>query len=115
MGDLFGDYAPKYEMIIFCSNGKKKLNGSRDSNILKYNRTNNEFHPTQKPIKILRYLIEKSTEENELILDTFAGSFSTAFAAYDSKRKFIGYELDKEYFEAATKRLKYHQQQIRMF
>ena len=115
MGDLFGDYAPKYEMIIFCSNGKKKLNGNRDSNILKYQRTNNELHPTQKPVKLLRYLIEKSTEENDLILDTFAGSFSSGFAAYDSNRKFIGYELDKEYFEAALKRLEQHQQQIRMF
>ena len=102
MGDLFGDYAPKYEMIIFCSNGK-------------YQRTNNELHPTQKPVKLLRYLIEKSTEENDLILDTFAGSFSSGFAAYDSNRKFIGYELDKEYFEAASKRLGQHQQQIRMF
>ena len=54
MGDLTGDYAPKYEMIIFCSNGKKKLNGNRDSNILKYQRTNNELHPTQKPVKLLR-------------------------------------------------------------
>jgi len=115
MGDLFGNYAPKYEMIIFCSSGVKKLKGSRDSNILKYQKTYNGVHPTQKPVKLLRYLIEKSTEENDLILDTFAGSFSSGFAAYDSKRKFIGYELDTEYFEAAKKRLKEHQQQIRMF
>ena len=41
MGDLFGDYAPQYEMILFCSNGTKKLNGGRDSNIIKGNRTQN--------------------------------------------------------------------------
>lgn len=47
MGDLEGDYAPSYEMVIFCSNGSKKLNGGRDSNILRTVRTNNENHPTE--------------------------------------------------------------------
>ncbi len=54
MGDLFGDYAPQYEMILFCSNGNKKLNNGRDSNILKFSRTQNELHPTQKPIDLFQ-------------------------------------------------------------
>ena len=78
MGDLEGDYAPKYEMILFCSNGSKKLNGGRDANILKAKRTGNENHPTEKPVNLISYLIEKSSNENDIVLDTFAGSFSSA-------------------------------------
>ena len=59
MGDLFGDYAPKYEMVLFCSNGKKKLNGGRDSNIIKANRTQNNLHPTEKPDDLMEYFINK--------------------------------------------------------
>jgi site-specific DNA-methyltransferase (adenine-specific) len=74
MGDLEGDYAPKYEMILFCSNGKKKLNGGRDANILKTKRTQNENHPTEKPINLIKYFIEKSSNKGDLVLDTFGGS-----------------------------------------
>ena len=74
MGDLEGDYASKYEMILFCSNGSKKLNGGRDANILKAKRTGNENHPTEKPVNLIRYLIEKSSNKGDLVLDTFAGS-----------------------------------------
>lgn len=90
MGDLEGDFAPKYEMIIFCSNGSKKLKGRRDSNIIKAKKTGNINHPTEKPINLMEYLIEKSSNEGDLILDTFGGSFSTAFACHNTNRNFIG-------------------------
>ena len=67
MGDLFGDYAPKYEMILFCSNGDRKLNGGRDANILKFQRTQNTFHPTEKPLELIKFLVKKSSEENQTI------------------------------------------------
>jgi site-specific DNA-methyltransferase (adenine-specific) len=105
MGDLEGDYAPKYEMILFCSNGKKKLNGSRDSNILKAKKTNNENHPTEKPVNLISYLIEKSSKENDVVLDTFAGSFSTAQACKKTNRNFICFEIEKEYCITAKKLL----------
>lgn len=105
MGDLQGDYAPKYEFIIFCSNGNKKLNGGRDSNIIKANITQNNFHPTEKPIDLMEYLIEKSTIAEDVVLDTFSGSGSTLVASKQKNRNFIGCEIDKEYFEIAKKRL----------
>jgi len=105
MGDLYGDYAPKYEMIIFCSNGSKKLNGSRDSNILKAKRTTNENHPTEKPVDLISYLIEKSSQENDIVLDTFAGSFSTAKACKETKRNFICFEIEGSYCRTAKKLL----------
>lgn len=101
MGDLEGDYAPKYEMILFCSNGSKKLNGGRDANILKAKRTGNENHPTEKPVNLINYLIEKSSNENDIVLDTFAGSFSTAQACKQKKRNFICFEIEEEYCRTA--------------
>ena len=101
MGDLEGDYAPKYEMILFCSNGSKKLNGGRDANILKAKRTGNENHPTEKPVNLIRYLIEKSSNKGDLVLDTFAGSFSTAQACKEIGRDFICFEIEPEYCRTA--------------
>lgn len=101
MGDLEGDYAPKYEMIIFCSNGTRKLNGGRDANILKAKRTGNTNHPTEKPTTLLTYLIEKSTQKGETVLDTFAGSFSTAQAAVATGRDYIAFEIEESYCNKA--------------
>lgn len=104
-GDLLGDYAPKYEMVLFCSNGDKKLNGGRDSNIIKANRTQNNLHPTEKPIDLMEYFISKSSIENDLVLDTFAGSGSTLVACKNTKRNFIGFEIEKSYIDTINKRL----------
>lgn len=105
MGDLEGDYAPKYEMILFCSNGSKKLNGGRDANILKAKRTGNENHPTEKPVNLIAYLIEKSSQKGEIVLDTFAGSYSTARAAVETGRNFICFEIDADYCTTARQLL----------
>lgn len=105
MGDLYGDYAPKYEMVLFCSNGNKKLNDGRDSNIIKATRTTNELHPTQKPVDLMEYFIRKSSQENDLVLDTFMGSGTTAVACKNMRRYFIGSELDEDYYKIIQKRL----------
>lgn len=105
MGDLFGDYAPKYEMILFCSNGDKKLNGGRDANIIKANRTQNNLHPTEKPVNLMEYFVSKSSNENDLVLDTFAGCGSTLVACKNTKRNFIGFEIEKTYIDTINKRL----------
>ena len=105
MGDLEGDYAPKYEMILFCAKGRRKLNGRRDSNILKYKRTGNKLHPTQKPEDLIRYLIIKSTNKEEIVYDPFMGSGTTAAASYNTERFYIGSEIDKKYYETSIERL----------
>ena len=115
MGDLFGDYAPKYEMIIYCSNGSKKLNNGRDSNIIKAKRTQNELHPTEKPVNLMEYLIEKSTKENDLVLDCFMGSGATAVACHNTKRRFIGCEIEEIHFNTTVKRLNNHIGQQKLF
>lgn len=100
-GDLLGDYAPKYEMIIFCSNGTKKLNGGRQSNIFKSAKTQNDNHPTEKPVNIISYFIEKSSQKGDIVLDTFAGSFSTAQACIKTQRNYICFEIEEEYCNKA--------------
>lgn len=62
-------------------------------------------HPTQKPVSLLMYLIKTYTQEDALILDTFMGSASTGVACINTDRKFIGMELDDNYFSIAKARI----------
>ena len=64
------------------------------------------FHPTQKPVALLEYLIKTYTQENEIVLDFTMGSGSTGVACVNTNRKFIGIEMDDKYFEIAEKRIK---------
>ena len=107
MGDLYGQYAPSYEFIIFAVKEQgKKLNGKRERDLLSFNKCKPELHPTQKPVELLKYLIEKSTNENDVVLDSFMGSGSTGVAAKELNRNFIGIELDEKYFNIAKERIK---------
>lgn len=63
------------------------------------------YHPTQKPVKVMEWIIEKSTKPNDLIFDPFMGSGSTGVAAMNTGRRFIGIELDKEYYNIAAGRI----------
>ena len=73
------------------------------------------IHPTQKPIKLYTWLLDKYAQKEWKILDTHLGSGSSAIAAHDMGYEFHGYELDTEYFEAASNRLKEHQKQLQLF
>ena len=73
------------------------------------------IHPTQKPVALYTWLLDKYAQRGWKILDTHLGSGSSAIAAHDMGFEFHGYELDTEYFEAASKRLKLHQQQMKLF
>lgn len=75
----------------------------------------NTIHPTQKPVKLYEWLLMNYANEGDKILDTHLGSGSIAIACDNLGFDLEGYELDKEYFEAASKRLKQHQQQLTIF
>ena len=62
-------------------------------------------HPTQKPVEVMEWLIKRLSNENDIILDPFMGSGSTGVACKNTNRKFIGIELDKDYYNMAMKRL----------
>ena len=73
--------------------------------ILKFNRIRNGLHPTQKPVDLLEWLIKSYTNENDLVLDNCMGVGSTGIACLNTNRKFIGIELDKNYFNIAKQRI----------
>jgi site-specific DNA-methyltransferase (adenine-specific) len=62
-------------------------------------------HPTQKPLALMEYLIKTYTNEGETVLDFTMGSGTTGVACVNTGRKFIGIELDQEYFEMAQNRI----------
>lgn len=62
-------------------------------------------HPTQKPVALMEYLIKTYTHEGEVVLDFAMGSGTTGVAAKQTRRNFIGFELDEDYFRIATKRI----------
>ena len=75
------------------------------SSVLKYNKQVG-LHPTQKPVPLMEYLIKTYTNENETVLDFTMGSGSTGVACVNTKRNFIGIEMDNNYFEIAQQRIK---------
>lgn len=83
--------------------------------ISKEHKVGNFFHPTQKSVALLEYLIRTYTNEGETVLDNCMGSGSTGVACVNTKRNFIGIELNDEYFEIACERIKESQQQFKLF
>lgn len=81
-------------------------NGTRyPRDIQKFTHDKDKFHPTQKPVSLCEYLINTYTNENDLVLDNCMGSGSTGVAALNLHRRFIGIELDENYFNIAKERI----------
>ncbi len=107
-GDLNGSYAPQHEMIIFAVKGKRDINGRRDADVIGGMNvpSAHRAHATQKPVDVLRQLIEKSTEPNEIVLDPFAGVGSTGLACLSTAkdgdhhpRNYVLIELNPDFVE----------------
>jgi site-specific DNA-methyltransferase (adenine-specific) len=81
------------------------LDKTYPKSVIKFNRDQKKFHPTQKPVPLLEYLIKTYTLENETVLDFTMGSGSTGVACKNLNRNFIGIEKDDNYFEIAKKRI----------
>lgn len=75
------------------------------NSILQFNNAQGTTHPTQKPVALMEYLIKTYTNEGDTVLDFSCGSGSTGVAAVNTGRKFIGIELDQDYFEMAQRRI----------
>ena len=72
------------------------------------------IHPTQKPVALYKWLLMNYAKQGDKILDTHVGSASSLIACYDMGFDCVGYELDKDYYDMACKRIEKHKAQIRM-
>lgn len=90
----------QYPSVFNLWEGKKYK-----SNILKYKKDYDGYHPTQKPVLLLEDIIKTFTNENDTVLDFTMGSGSTGVACVNTNRNFIGIEMDEKYFEIANNRI----------
>jgi site-specific DNA-methyltransferase (adenine-specific) len=96
-----------------AGNGDRSINalqsiafGMNEKSIIKQSRDHYKtIHPTQKPVRLLERLLALVGKEGDLVLDPFSGSASTAIAALNTGRNFIGFEIDEEYYNTANRRV----------
>ena len=106
-------YMQGFECILMLrKGGAKTINDRGSSNILRVpNIIGNKKHPSEKPVELLEIMIRNSTNEGDTVIDPFMGSGSTGVACLNTNRKFIGIELDENYFQIAEARIKETEQQ----
>ena len=99
------DYAPQHELILYSWRGTHKFRRSKDKSVLFYPRpAKNIWHPTTKPIGLIRRLILNSSNIGETVYDGFLGSGTCLLACEQTKRKCLAVELDLEYCLTTIKR-----------
>lgn len=104
----FGINSDKRKTGDRCCNVMQSMEfGLNEKSIIKAVRDHySAIHPTQKPVRLLERILALTTNPGDVVLDTFAGSCSTAIACVNTNRKFIGFEIDKEFYDAGVNRLK---------
>lgn len=92
------DYNPAHELIVYGWHGTHKFRRSKDKSVLFYPRpTKSPYHPTTKPIGLIRRLVLNSTKIGDIVFDGFLGSGTTLLACEQTKRRCLAVELDLEY------------------
>jgi len=112
MGDLHHEHARQTEVAFFYAMKDHFFPKQRPTDVIEYPRTNNEFHPTEKPIGLMCKFVEWTSGT---ILDPFMGSGTTGVAAIQMGRKFIGIEREQKYFDIACKRIEQAISQPQLF
>jgi DNA modification methylase len=106
MGDLKGDFAPNYEMALFCTKGRPSFIGKRPMAVWEIGKdaASEYVHPTQKPVALAEYAIDLMCNKNDVVLDLFGGSGSTMIACEKSGRTARLMELDPKYCDVIVAR-----------
>ena len=112
-GTNYGRFATEGTSNYFDDEGKRFPQSVIDFS--NGDRTIENDHPTQKPLDLIRYLVQTFSNENDLVFDGYMGSGTTAHACIKENRKFIGAELNKEYYDKAIKRIEIEQSQPSLF
>lgn len=108
LGDLNAQFGPQHDVVWFATKGNFKFKNGRPRSVVSVQRVEPEkmVHPTEKPISLMRYFIKYLTSEGDVVLDPFIGGGATAIASKQLGRSYLGFEIEKEYFEVAQSRLK---------
>lgn len=109
-----------HELAFYSGNGQAKMfTHSRSGNCVSNNPEKAQqymrIHPTQKPIALYRWLLQNYAKKGDKTLDTHVGSGSSLIACIEEGHEYVGYELDADYFRAATKRIEEFKAQGRLF
>ncbi len=99
------DYMPQHELLAYGWHGAHEFHKSKDKSVIMYPKPSRSlYHPTEKPIGLLRHLLLNSSRIGETVYDPFLGSGSTLLAAEQTKRHCIGIELDPAYCAVVIER-----------
>lgn len=112
MGDLEHEHARQTEIALFYPGPEHDFPNGRPSDVIRAPRTGNEHHPTEKPVQLMRAIIEWT---RGVVLDPFMGSGSTGVACADLGRPFVGIEIDPVHFATACRRIEDAQRQGQLF
>lgn len=104
MGDLKGAFAGQHELIFFAHKERVELRGERSRDVWEFDRDPPTDHPTQKPVELVSFAIDKVTDSKSLVLDFFLGSHSTLIACESNGRTCYGQELDPKYCDVGVRR-----------
>lgn len=104
-------------LFRYMWNGMFQGKSISEGHIQQGNKALNEkrIHPTQKPVALYEWLLSRYAKPGDIILDTHTGSASSLIACYNTNHKFVGFELDKHYYELSKKRLDAEMAQMRLF
>lgn len=106
-GDLVAQYGKKYEIIFYVNKGRCPIRNGRLTDVWEFPRVSGkkQLHQNQKPVNLIKQCIEKSSDPGAIVFDGFMGSGTTAIACLETGRRYIGYELDPEYYKIANDRI----------
>jgi len=104
-----GSGSESYNYDKSCGGHISKSEGERyPLSVIEFKRDKNTVHPTQKPVALLEYLIKTYTNDGEVVMDNCIGGGSTAIACINTNRQYIGFELDRNYYNISNKRINNH-------
>lgn len=109
---------PTYEMMLFCGKGDAKIDNRSQADIFRHKwmaRLGGSGHPAQKPVPLLKQVVELVTKPGDTVMDCFMGSGTTGIAAMQAGRRFVGYEGDPEHFKTASERVADASEPMRAF
>lgn len=107
-GDLRAQFSPQHELVWWATKGKFRFPNRRPGTVLSVPKpsNNNRTHPTEKPVELMRQLIEATTVQGDLVVDPFTGTGASGVACVLTGRRFFGTEIDGKYARIARERIK---------